>query len=110
MLSPNGSTSWAYEYDPALRQAASISLASQTLEAVDHNDLLEVVEQWENCSMWSARGAVKSDPTWRFYIVVTDYSQSTMNNVDKAIEDLLRVQHRYMKAVADPLDVFANEA
>ena len=60
--------------------------------------------------MWSDGGAIKSDPTWRFYIVVTDYNQTTMNNVDKAMENLLRLQHRYLKAVPDPPDVFANEA
>ena len=46
-----------------LRHAASTSVASQTLEAVEHSDLLEVVEQWENCSMWSDGRAVESDPT-----------------------------------------------
>lgn len=94
----------------ALRYAASTSLASQTLEAVDNSDLLKVVEQWENCSMWSDGRVVESDPTWGFYIMVTDYSQTVMNNLDQAMENLLRVQHRHLKVDADPPGVFANEA
>lgn len=92
-----------------LRHLASTSPASQTLEAVDHNDLLKVIEQWENCSMWSDGRAVESDPTWGFYIMVTDYSQTAQNSLDQAMENLLRVQHRHLNADAHPPDVYADE-
>lgn len=94
----------------ALRDAASASAASQTLQAVDTSDLLKVVEQWEDCSMHNDGRLVESDPTWGFYIMVTDYSQTARSNLDQAVENLLRVQHRYLKADADPPNVYANEA
>jgi hypothetical protein len=94
----------------ALHHAASTSVASQTLEAVDNSDLLRIVEQGENRTMWSDGRAVESDPTWGFYIMVTDYSQTARNNLDQAMENLLRVQHRHLKVDADPPDVYANEA
>lgn len=60
--------------------------------------------------MWSDGRAVESDPTWRFYIFVTTYSQTATNDLDQAVKHLLNVQHRHLKADADPPDVFANEA
>ena len=92
----------------ALHHLASSSAASQTLEAKDNSDLLARVEKWEKCSLWEDGRSVKPDPTWGFYVIVTDYSRTAKDNIDRAMENLLRVQQ--LGASADLPDVYADEA
>ncbi|GAB1742543.1 hypothetical protein NU219Hw_g8084t1 [Hortaea werneckii] len=93
----------------ALDNLASTNAASQTLEAQDHKQLLRIVQTWENCSMWEDGRMVEPDPTWGFYLIVTDYSQDAKDRLDGAMESLLRVQHQKLGANADPPNVYADE-
>jgi hypothetical protein len=93
-----------------LRHLANSSAASQTLEAEDNSDLLQRIEKWEKRGMWEDGRSVEPNPTWGFYVMVTDYSQTAKDNIDRAMENLLRVQHRALGANADPPDVYADEA
>ncbi|KAI7296969.1 hypothetical protein KC352_g51 [Hortaea werneckii] len=93
----------------ALDNLARTSAASQTLEAQDHRQLLRTVQKWENCSMWEDGREVEPDPTWGFYLMVTDYSQNAKDRLDGAVKSLLHVQHRKLGADADPPDVYADE-
>ncbi|KAI7102190.1 hypothetical protein KC365_g5758 [Hortaea werneckii] len=93
----------------ALDQLARKSSASQNGFEKDNSDLLDTVEIWENCDLWNDGRAFEPDPTWGFYIMVTDYSQEVRDKLDSAIERLLRVLHQVLGADADPPDVYADE-
>jgi hypothetical protein len=53
--------------------------------------MLQRVEEWETCSMWEDGRSVDPDPTWGFYVMVTHYSQTAKDNLDRAMENLLQV-------------------
>lgn len=92
----------------ALDHQAGPSTGSRTYEIQDSRDLLETITQWEDCS-WREDGLVEPDPTWGYYVILTDYSQAARNNVDRAMENLLSVQRRSLGAEADPPNVYADE-
>ncbi|KAI7085961.1 hypothetical protein KC356_g5427 [Hortaea werneckii] len=75
----------------------------------DTLDTLARIEKWENCDLWNDGREFEPDPTWGFYIVVTDYSQEARDKLDSAMERLLHVLHQVLGAGADPPDVYADE-
>ncbi|KAI6887344.1 hypothetical protein KC360_g1449 [Hortaea werneckii] len=93
----------------ALESLARSSSASQDGFAKDNSDLLDTVEKWENCDLWNDGREFEPDPTWGFYIVVTNYSQEARGKLDSAMERLLHVLHQVLGAGADPPDVYADE-
>jgi hypothetical protein len=42
-------------------------------------------------------------------MMLTDYSQAASDNVDKAMENLLRLQECNLGTIADPPNVYADE-
>ncbi|GAB1728899.1 hypothetical protein NU195Hw_g8909t1 [Hortaea werneckii] len=93
----------------ALDKLARSSPGSQSDFAKENRDLLDTVQKWENCSMWEDGRWVEPDPTWGFYLMVTDYSQNAKEQLDGAMEKLLRVQHQMLGASADPPDIYGEE-
>ncbi|KAI7240598.1 hypothetical protein KC330_g1183 [Hortaea werneckii] len=93
----------------ALDSIARSSSASQRGFEKDDSDLLDTIEEWENCDLWNDGRAFEPDPTWGFCITVTDYSQEARDKLDSAMQRLLRVLHQVLGAGAYPPDVYADE-
>jgi hypothetical protein len=51
----------------------------------------------------------EDDPTWGNCMMSTDYSQAGRDNVDRAMENLLRLQERNLGANVEPPNIYAGE-
>jgi hypothetical protein len=49
------------------------------------------------------------DPTWGFCVMLVDYSPAARENVERAMDNLLRLQEQVLGANANPPDVYADE-
>jgi hypothetical protein len=92
----------------ALDRQAPPSTGSRTYDIQDSRDLLETITQWENAS-WREDGLSEPDPTWGYYVMLTDYSPAARSKVDRAMENLLRMQRRSLGAEEHPPNVYADE-
>jgi hypothetical protein len=53
---------------------------------------LEHIEIESNIDYWGDDRPGASDPTWGFFLVLTDYASTTTANIPRAVEKLLEVQ------------------
>ncbi|CEJ54513.1 hypothetical protein PMG11_00822 [Penicillium brasilianum] len=67
--------------------------------AIDNTtrNLLKVVERKENMRSDDGRVFLERDPTWGFYVFVTDYSTEVSENIPRAMETLMGVVQRKLR-------------
>jgi hypothetical protein len=66
------------------------------------------VERWENVRSDDGKVFLERDPTWGFYIFVTDYSAKVSENIPQAMETLMGVVQRGLRYWTCP--PYAEEA
>jgi hypothetical protein len=71
--------------------------------------LVENFTKWESGASWYDGKMMDEDPTWVFGLMLVDYSQAARDNVERAMDNLLRLQEQVLGANADPPDVYADE-
>jgi hypothetical protein len=49
------------------------------------------------------------DPTWGLCMMLADHSRAAKDNIDRAMESLVRLQEKDLGANADPPNVYADE-
>ena len=59
---------------------------------------------------WRDDDVLVPQPTWGFYVFLTDYDQVTKENVSQAMENWVELIRRIQGAHADPPDLLADEA
>lgn len=84
-------------YDP--------TLYNPTLDEVI--GLLREIEGWEQVSFWEDK-YVDRNPTWGYYASVTNYSGYALENIHRAIENLMKVVQRDLRLYT--LSAYADEA
>lgn len=70
-------------------------------------DLFREIEGWEQVSFWEDK-YVDRDPTWGYYVFVTRYSESVLENIPRAIDNLLKVVQRGLRCYT--LSTYGDEA
>lgn len=93
----------------ALDRRASPSTGTRVWHLEDSRKLLESVTRYENLSL-KADLSDEPDPTWGWYVFLTDYIPATKESVDRAMQNLLRIHRRSLGAGAELPDVYADEA
>jgi hypothetical protein len=71
-------------------------------------DLLKEVECWENIRSNDGKVILERDPTWGFYVFLTDYSAEVIQNIPQAMETLMGVVQRKLHSFTYP--PYAEEA
>jgi hypothetical protein len=71
------------------RQASASTGAPDTESSCN---LLENFTKWESGASWYDGKMMDEDPTWGFCVMLVDYSQAARDNVDRAMDNLLRLQ------------------
>lgn len=74
-----------------------------------HRALLHSVTKWENMSFREDGMPVEWDPTWGFYLFLTDYTEAVKDKLPGAIEKLIRAQQRKVRADSVIADPYAKE-
>jgi hypothetical protein len=92
-----------------LQRIAEDDPASQTDEAKWDNRLLDTVTHWEGTDWRNDGSPITRDPTWGFYLFLTDYFPETVRNIPLALEKLVKVQHRRLKVGTESANLYANE-
>jgi hypothetical protein len=78
--------------EPGLERAAEDASIPETAEAIDNWDLLKYINKYEKrCS----------DPTWGFFLFLTDYSETTKDNMPRAIDNLIKAMRSVLGASAE---------
>lgn len=94
-----------------LEDAAADDPASQTMFADGARGLLASVFRWEQTNHWRDGRPVELDPTWGYYLFLTDYDRVTEDNVKRAVKNLLEVQRRQLLgASGERANLFSKEA
>lgn len=89
-------------------RAADTDPASQNDPFINGDrNLLHSVTQWDGTTFWDDGRPVESDPTWGFFLFLTDYSDK--EKVSSAVENLIRVQQRALRADTDEANVYVKE-
>lgn len=92
-----------------LQRIAEDDPASQTDEAKWDKHLLNTVTHWEGTDWRNDGSPITRDPTWGFYLFLTDYSPETRGKIPLALENLIRVQKRRLKVNTESANLYANE-
>ena len=71
-------------------------------------DILEQVELWENVRSDNGKMVLDRDPTWGFYVFLTDYSAEGSKNIPQAMGMLMGVVQRELHSSTYP--PYADEA
>lgn len=71
-------------------------------------DLLKEVECWESIRSNDRKVILERDPTWGFYVFLTDYSAEVILNIPQAMETLMGVVQRELHSFTYP--PYAEEA
>jgi hypothetical protein len=92
----------------ALNRLASPSTDPRAPYEDDSRSFSKSFARWEGVERDDGK-MEEDDPTWGLCMMLTDYSQTGRDNVDKAMENLLRLQERLLGANADPPNVYTDE-
>lgn len=79
------------------------------LNAESSCKLLENFTKWESAASWYGGKMMDEDPTWGFGVMLVDYSPAARDNVERAMDNLLRLQEKVLGANTYPPDVYADE-
>jgi hypothetical protein len=77
--------------------------------AESRSNILENFTKWESGAFWYDGKMMDEDPTWGFCVMLVDYSPAARDNVERAMDNLLRLQEQVLGANTDPPDVYADE-
>lgn len=91
-------------------RAAGTTDDPEDLIAEDHRDLLKAIEKWQNVSWRDDDRPVEPDPTWGYFLFLTDYTQAVRDAVTQALDNLVKVQQRRLGADTTASDAYAKEA
>lgn len=75
-----------------LDRAASTTGGTEDLIAKDNRDLVEAIEKWQDVSWRDDDRPVEPDPTWGYFLFLTDYTQAVTEAVPQALDNLVKVQ------------------
>lgn len=89
-------------------QEASHSFPGDIKSDNTTRDLLKQVERWENVRSNNGKMVLDRDPTWGFYVFLTDYSVEGSKNISQAMEILMGVVQRELHSSTYP--PYADEA
>lgn len=78
----------------------------------DEHENLSVLRAIEGSEavLWRDDDFLVPQPTWGYYVFLTDYDQATMENIPRAMENWVEVIQRHQGANATPPDPYAEEA
>jgi hypothetical protein len=85
------------------------SIAADDLHAGAHRVLLQCATKWEKTSFRDDNRPFEWDPTWGYCFFLTDYTQAVKDKVPRAIENLVRVQRRKLRADTAAANPYATE-
>lgn len=99
----------AGELSRAVQDNDALPQSTATLQADEDRKILENVERENNVDYWGDDRPGHSDPTWGFFLFVTDYALTTTANVPRAVENLLKVQQQHMSTSQRWGNVYSKE-
>jgi hypothetical protein len=85
------------------------SIPPNDLDAGAHRVLLQRATKWEKTSFREDGRPAESDPTWGYYLFLTDYQTQAVDKVPRAVENLVRVQQRKLCADTAAANPYAKE-
>ena len=107
--SPAAFNNWnGYELKAYWEEFERVAAPSLGEDLYENARLLEDLRHNEACS-WREDETFTPQPTWGYYVFLTDYDQITKDSLPRAMENLVEVTRRSQGADATPPNLYADE-
>ena len=107
--SPAAFNNWnAYELKSYWKDFDRVAAPSLGEDRHENARLLQELRHSEACS-WRDDETFTPQPTWGYYVFLTDYDQVTKDSLSRAMENWVEVTRRSQGADANPLNLYADE-